>query len=108
MSYSMLIKADFGNEKTMTAWVKDTPTVFSWRDSPRVGLGLLLIHEGFCGFEITHNDTPQSVGLLWTSEQLVAETSTWQHTTLTTDSHPFSRWGTKPRSQQASGRIPTP
>jgi hypothetical protein len=28
------------------------------------------------GFLITHNDTPQSVGLLWTSDQLVAETST--------------------------------
>jgi hypothetical protein len=25
---------------------------------------------------ITHNDAPQSVGLLWTSDQLVAETST--------------------------------
>ena len=25
------------------------------------------------------------VGLLWTSDQLVAETCTWQHTTLTTD-----------------------
>ena len=33
----------------------------------------------------THNDTPQSVGLLWTSDQLVAETSTWKDTTLTTD-----------------------
>ena len=32
-------------------------------------------------FEITHSDTPQSVGLLWTSDQLVAETSTWQHNT---------------------------
>jgi len=28
------------------------------------------------GFSITHNDAPQSVGLLWTSDQLVAETST--------------------------------
>jgi hypothetical protein len=28
------------------------------------------------GFLITHNDTPQSVGLFWTSDQLVAETST--------------------------------
>ena len=37
------------------------------------------------GFYITHNDTPQSVGLLWTSDQFVAETSTWQHTTITTD-----------------------
>jgi hypothetical protein len=27
------------------------------------------------GSEITHNDAPQSVGLLWTSDQPVAETS---------------------------------
>ena len=27
------------------------------------------------GFLITHNDAPQSVGLLWTSDQLVTETS---------------------------------
>jgi hypothetical protein len=27
-------------------------------------------------FFITHNDAPQSVGLLWTNEQPVAETST--------------------------------
>ena len=39
------------------------------------------------GSQITHNDAPQSVGLLWTSDQLVAETSTWQHTTLTTGIH---------------------
>jgi hypothetical protein len=28
------------------------------------------------GSEITHKDAPQSVGLLWTSDQPVAETST--------------------------------
>jgi hypothetical protein len=28
------------------------------------------------GCLITHNDAPQSVGLLWTNDQLVAETST--------------------------------
>jgi len=39
------------------------------------------------GFYITHNDAPQSVGLLWTSDQLVAETSTWKHKTLTTNIH---------------------
>jgi hypothetical protein len=32
-----------------------------------------LVHEVFV---ITHNDVPQSVGLLWTSDQLVAEIST--------------------------------
>ena len=30
-------------------------------------------------------NTPHSVGLLWTSDQSDAETSTWQHTTLTRD-----------------------
>jgi hypothetical protein len=35
------------------------------------------------GFLITHNDAPQSVRILWTSDQLVAETSTWQHTQQT-------------------------
>jgi len=48
------------------------------------------------GFYITHNDASQSVGLLWTSDQLVAETSTWQHTTLTTDKHPCPTVGFEP------------
>jgi hypothetical protein len=30
----------------------------------------------------------QSAGVLWMSDQLVAQTSTWQHTTLTTDTQP--------------------
>ena len=30
------------------------------------------------GFMITLNDAPQSVGILWTNDQSVAETSTWQ------------------------------
>ena len=53
-------------------------------------------------------DAPQSVEPLWTSDQLVAETSTCQHTTLTTDKHPCPRWDSNPRSQQASGRRTTP
>jgi len=32
----------------------------------------LLIHE----VSLSHNDAPQSVGLLWTNDQLVSETST--------------------------------
>jgi hypothetical protein len=31
----------------------------------------------------------QSVGLLWTADRPVTETSTSQHTALTTDRHPF-------------------
>jgi hypothetical protein len=40
---------------------------------PSVGYGLPLSR----GFLITHNDALQSVGLLWTSDQLVAENCTW-------------------------------
>jgi hypothetical protein len=40
------------------------------------------------GFTFTLKDTPQSVGLLWTSDHPTAQTSTWQHTTLTSDRHP--------------------
>jgi hypothetical protein len=55
------------------------------------------------GFLDHTHDALQSVGLLWTSDQSVAETSTWEHTTLTTDIHPCPRRGSKPESQQASG-----
>jgi hypothetical protein len=51
---------------------------------PLGGLGLLIIEASR-----SHTlDTPHSVELLWTRDQPVAETSTWQHTTLTkTDIH---------------------
>ena len=39
------------------------------------------------GSTITHRHT-DSVRLLWISDQPVAETFTWQHTTLTRDIHP--------------------
>jgi len=58
----------------------------------------LLIHEF---------SRSQSVELLWTSDRVFAETSTWQHTTLTTNIHPPRRYS-NPRSQQASGHRPTP
>jgi hypothetical protein len=44
---------------------------------PLVGQGLL-INEA----SRSHSGTPHAVGLLWTSDQPEAETSTWQHTTL--------------------------
>jgi hypothetical protein len=72
--------------------IDDVYCLFSWRYNPlwlyfpQPGSGLQ--PPRFRGFLITHNDEPQSVGLLWTSDQSVAETSTWQHTTLTTDKHP--------------------
>jgi len=43
----------------------------------------------------THTHT-HSVGILWKSDRLVAETSTWQHTTLTTDRLSCTRWDSMP------------
>ena len=39
----------------------------------------------------SHSDTPHSVGLPWMSDQPVAETSIWQHTTFTRDKYPCPR-----------------
>jgi len=55
----------------------------------------------------SYSDTPHSVGLLWTSYQTNAETSTWQHTTFTTDRHQCPRRDSNQQSQQTSGRRPT-
>jgi hypothetical protein len=69
---------------------------FPMARQPLGGLGRLI----FLGFTITHFlDTPHSIGLLWTRDQLVAETSTWQHTTLTRDRHPCPRRDSNPQSQ---------
>ena len=53
--------------------------------------------------QITHHDAPQSVGLLWTSDQLVAETSTWQNTTLTTDRHSWRQRDSNPQNSAGEG-----
>jgi len=49
---------------------------------------------------------PHSAELLYINDQPVAEISTWQHNTITTDKHPWSQRDSKPQSQQASGRRP--
>jgi len=45
------------------------------------------------GFQTTHNDELHSVELLWMSDRPIAETSTLQHTTFTTDKHSCLQWG---------------
>jgi len=55
---------------------------FTMAQQPLVGQRLLNVEDLW-----SHSNTPHSVGLLWTSDQHDAETSTWQHTTLTTDNH---------------------
>jgi hypothetical protein len=61
----------------------------------------------FCNFHlITLKHTQQSVGLLWTRDRPIAETSTWQHKHCTRDKYPCPRWDSNPLSQQALGRRP--
>jgi hypothetical protein len=57
-----------------------------------VGLGFLTVQVSR-----SHSDTPHSVGLLWTSDKPDAETSTWQHTTITTDRYPWTRRDSDPQ-----------
>ena len=43
------------------------------------------------GFYITNNDTPQLARLLWTSDQIITETSTW-HTQHSQQTNTHSPW----------------
>jgi hypothetical protein len=73
--------------------------LFSPALQPSAGYGLLISR----GFLITHNDALHSVGLFRKSDQLVAETSTWQHITHTADKHPCPRLDSNPdRSRRAA------
>jgi len=61
-----------------------------WRDSPQWARA-----SSFTRF-LDHTQRRTTVGrLLWTSDRLVAETSTWPHTTLT-DKHPCLSVGFEP------------
>jgi hypothetical protein len=74
---SLLQNVQIGSEDHPASYSIDTGSsfrgsFFSMAQQPLGDLGLLI----FRGFTITLLDTPQSVGLLWTSDQLVADTST--------------------------------
>jgi len=62
--------------------------IFLYDSIVLVGLGLLIVEVSR-----SHSDTPQSVGPLWTSDQPIAETTTWQHTTVWRDRHPMNLAG---------------
>ena len=51
-------------------------------------------------------DVPQSVEFLWTSDQPVAETSTWQHVTLTTDKQTTSKHPVGFEPKISAGELP--
>ena len=58
---------------------------------PPVGQGLPIVEDSRL-----HSDTSQSVGLLWSSDQPVAEVSTLQHTTFARDKHLWPPTGFEP------------
>jgi len=70
---------------------------------PIIGDGLLIVEASR-----SHSDTPHPLGLLRISYRPTAESSTWQHTTLTRRRHPCPRRNSNPQSQQANGHRPTP
>ena len=78
--------------------------LFPLPEQPNASQGLRLIFEA----SRSHSDTPQSVGLLWTGDRPVKETSTWQRMIFTRDRHPCQQWDSNPQSQQANGRRPSP
>ena len=77
-----------------------------------ISCGALAHHGSWPHSEVSRShqrrNTTQSVALLRTSDRLVVETSTWQHTTLTTDKQPCLRRYSNPQSQQQRGRWDRP
>lgn len=67
-----------------------------------MGQGLLVVEA-----VRSHTDTPHSVVLLRTSDDLVAEISTSQHTAAKIDKHPRFGQDSNAQSQQASWGKPT-
>jgi hypothetical protein len=64
---------------------------FFMAQKPLMDHGLLIIEASQ-----SHSYTPHSVGLLWTSDQPDADTSSWQHRTLTSDRQPCPRRDSNP------------
>ena len=73
---------------------------FLWRNSPGPG------PPHYQGFTTTLR--PYSVGILWTSDQPDAGTSTKQQETFIRERYPWPQRDSNPQSQQTSGRTPTP
>jgi hypothetical protein len=93
------------NGKMWMALVSKFPSPSPRGSIALVDLGLPII-EALRSRPVRH--TPHSVRLLWTSYHPDAETSAWQHTTLTRDRHPCHRRDSNPQSQQTNGHRLTP
>jgi len=70
--------------------------VYFWRNGPQWAMA-----SSFTRFLVHAQEAPLSVGLLWTNDQLIAETSTWQHSQQT-NIHAPSRIRTHNLSRRAA------
>jgi len=85
----------FCNVSKMSAWIVLFYDCYLWNNRLHIWAHYItcfffchastaLVDLGlFCEVRRSYSDTPHSIGLLWTSDRLVVQTSTWQHTTLT-------------------------
>ena len=64
---------------------------------------LLIGADGYCCTLSHWMIRKHATGLLWARDRTVTETSTSQHTALTTDRHPCSRWDSNPKYYSTSG-----
>ena len=93
-----------------------TPTATYYNENARINSGqlfhgstaLVCLSLLFVEVSRSQSDTPRSVGLLRTSERLVADTCTWQQTTLKRYGYPCPRPDSNPKTLQAKGRRHTP
>jgi hypothetical protein len=77
------------NRNILTRWMSVSTyknNSYFMGQQPLVGQGPLIIEASQ-----SHSDTPSSVGFLWTSDQLDAENSIWQHTALSRERRPCPR-----------------
>ena len=74
---------------------------YSMAQQPLEDQGLLIIEASR-----SHSDTVRSVGLHWTSDKRDAETSTWQHETLTRDRHARPRRDSSPPVSKLAAADP--
>jgi len=69
---------------------------------PLTGQGLLITEPS-----LSHSDTPNFVGVLWTTDQPNTETSTWQYTTLKKEKHSCHRRYWNPNLSRWAAADPT-
>ena len=96
-SYGKVNVTALGRDHVLNLTIQNEINLFfsTMAQHPSVDQGLHVAEDS-----LSHSDTPHSIGFLCMSDQPNAETSTWQHTALTTDRYPCLPSGTRTRNPQ--------